>query len=250
MSILREEINTQLNMCVKQCDHFRKHGMSYQRKHLQRRLTMAGEKEDKKAEKQILAIIQQEKDKSFWRRINYILCKPRGGSCFKVQVEQEDGTIIEHSTQEDLQNAIWTNIHRKRFYLAEEVPLCFSPLRGQFGYSAITPTAQAILAGTYQYPTEFDKATKEILKECAKIRLMIPKDSVLMRITKGDWDGHWNMAKEETLLSALGQHFGHYKAGLQLEYITYLHALQATLITRRDIVLEGLLVMLEKIFGC
>ncbi len=55
--------------------------------------------------------------------------------------EQEDGTVIEHSSQEDLQNAIWTNIHRKRFYLAEEAPLCSGPLRGQFGYNAITPTA-------------------------------------------------------------------------------------------------------------
>ena len=29
MSILREEINAQLNMCIKQCNHFCKHGMSY-----------------------------------------------------------------------------------------------------------------------------------------------------------------------------------------------------------------------------
>jgi hypothetical protein len=178
--------------------------MSYQRKHLQQWLTAAREKEDKKAEKQILAIIQQEKDKSFWRCINYILGKPRGGSYFKVQVEQEDGTVIEHSTQEDLQNAIWTNIHRKRFYLAEEAPLCSGPLGGQFGYNTITPTARAILAGTFKYLPEFDKATKEILKHCTKIHLMIPKDSVLTRIIKGDWDGHWNMAKEETLSSALG----------------------------------------------
>ncbi len=83
---------------------------------------------------------------------------------------------------------------------------------------------------------------------------MIPKDLVLTRIIKDDWDGHWNMAKESTLLTASGCHFKHYKAGLCLEYITYLHALQATLITRQGIVLgrwsKVLLVMLEKIFGC
>jgi hypothetical protein len=74
------------------------------------------------------------------------------------------------------------------------------------------------------------------------------------RITKDDWDRHCNTANESTLASTLGQHFGHYKAGLRLEYITYLHALQATLITRQGIVLDrwskGLSVMLEKIFGC
>jgi hypothetical protein len=80
--------------------------MSYQRKHLLRRLM---------AEKQILAIIQREKDKSFRRKINYVLGKPRERSCYKVQVEQEDGTVIEHSSQEDLQNAIWTNNHKRDF---------------------------------------------------------------------------------------------------------------------------------------
>jgi hypothetical protein len=41
---------------------------------------------------------------------------------------------------------------------------------------------------------------------------------------------------------------------MTLEHITYLHALIATLVTRRGIVLDrwskGLSVMLEKIFGC
>jgi hypothetical protein len=52
--------------------------MSYRKKHLQQRLTAARGKEDDKAERQILSIIQQEKDKSFWQRINYVLGKPRG----------------------------------------------------------------------------------------------------------------------------------------------------------------------------
>ncbi len=40
--------------------------MSYQRKHLRQWLMAAQEKEEEEAEKQILAIIQQEKDKFFW----------------------------------------------------------------------------------------------------------------------------------------------------------------------------------------
>jgi hypothetical protein len=67
MPISQEEINARLNVCIKQSDHFCKHGMSYRRKHLQRRLTAAREKEDDKAKRQILSIIQQEKDKSFWQ---------------------------------------------------------------------------------------------------------------------------------------------------------------------------------------
>ncbi len=85
-------------------------------------------------------------------------------------------------------------------------------------------------------------------------RLLVPKDSVGTSITKEDWGNHWGPTKEETALSVSGRYFGHYKAGLRSAYISYLQALQATLIVKQGIVLErwsrGLSVILEKIFGC
>ena len=254
MSLSIEEIFLRLKACVDQCDHFRKNGKYYRRKHLYRQLETAKEREDEEAERQILAIIQREKDKSFWRRLNYARGKPRGGACFKVQVEQAEGTVEEISGKEDLHEAIWENIHRKRFYLAEEAPMCSGPLRGLFGYNSVTPIAKAILQGTCQYPPDFDEATKEILQECALIRIRVPKNSVTTTITPEDWTNHWRRAREETSSSTSGRHFGHYKAGLQSQYVSYLQALQATLVVKRGIVLErwsnGLSVMLEKIFGC
>ena len=171
-----------------------------------------------------------------------------------MQVEQEDGTVEEISGKEDLHEAIWENIHRKRFYLAEEAPMCSSQLRGIFGYNSISPTANAIVEGTYPYTPDFDEAPKEIPKECASIRIRVPKNSVTTTISPEDWTNHWRRAREETSSSTSGWHFGHYKAGLQSQYGSYLQALQASLVVKRGIVLErwsnGLLVMLEKIFGC
>jgi hypothetical protein len=73
-------------------------------------------------------------------------------------------------------------------------------------------------------------------------------------ITPNAWQGHWSKAMEKTSSSVSGRHFGHYIAGMKSEHITYLHALIATLVTRRGIVLDrwskGLSVMLKKIFGC
>jgi hypothetical protein len=212
-------------------------------------------KEDEETEHQILAIIQCEKDRSFWQRLNYALGKPWGGACFKVQVEQAGGTVDEINRKEDLHKVIWENIHRKQIYLAKEAPMCSGPLRGIFGYNSVTPTAKAILERTYLYPPELDEVTKEILQECALIRLHVPKNSVSTTITSGDWwSNHWHSAWEETSSSISGWHFGHYKASLQLQYVSYLQALQATLVVKRGIVLErwsnGLLVMLEKRFGC
>jgi hypothetical protein len=130
--------------------------------------------------------------------------------------------------KEDLHKAIWENIHRKQFCLAEEAPMYSGPLRGLFWYNSVTPTAKAILEGTYHYPPDFDEATKEILQECVLISLHIPKNSVSTVINSGDWSNHWCPAREETSLSISGRNFGHYKAGLQLQYVSYLQALQGS----------------------
>jgi hypothetical protein len=254
MSLSIKEIYLRLKACVDQCDYFRKHGKYHCCKHLYCRLATTKEKEDEEAKRQILAIIQHEKDRSFWQRLNYALGKPWGGACFKVQVEQAGGTVDEINGKEDIHKAIWENIHRKQFYLAKEAPMCSGPLRGVFGYNSVTPTAKAILEGTYHYPPEFDEATKEILQECALIHLCIPKNSISTMITSGDWSNCWHSTWEETSSSISGRHFGHYKASLQLQYVSYLQALQATLVVKRGIVLErwsnGLSVMLEKKFDC
>ncbi len=119
------------------CEYFQKNGHYYRIKHLFSCLEVAKEKEDEEAAQLILAIIQRKKDKRFWRRMTYALGKPRGGAWFRVQVEQGDGTTREYTSQEELQEAIWDNIHRKRFHLAESAPLCQYQLRGTFRYNAI-----------------------------------------------------------------------------------------------------------------
>jgi hypothetical protein len=115
-----EKIYVQLNACVNQCNCFRKHGYYHRQNHLYCHLEAAREKEDKEAEWQILAIIQWEKDRTFWQCFNYALGKPWGGTCFKVQVKEREGMVDEINSNEDLHEAIWVNVHRKQFYLAEE----------------------------------------------------------------------------------------------------------------------------------
>ena len=95
-------------------------------------------------------------------------------------------TIIEYDTQDTMQNAIWDNIHRKRFHLAEDAPICKGDLRDDFGYNAVSPIAQAVLDGTYQYPPDFDQATKELCEECARIWLIVPKNSIRTAINKDE----------------------------------------------------------------
>ena len=72
--------------------------------------------------------------------------------------------------------------------------------------------------------------------------------------TDEEWSQRWSKAREKTLSSESGLHFGHYKAAARLPVISHLHALKTTLALRRGIALDrwsrGLSVMLEKMFGC
>jgi hypothetical protein len=85
--------------------------------------------------------------------------------------------------------------------------------------------AQQILDGMYPYPPDFDQATKEICEECARIRMMIPQDSLNTTIIKNDWKQRWKGHRESTSLSESGLHFGHYIVGCNSDHVSYFHAL-------------------------
>ena len=129
-SIPIKDILQRIKVCIEQCDYFWKHGKQYWWKHLYKCLQNAKDAEEDAKEKERLAIIQHEKDQSFWQRVNYVMGKARGGSAQRVLIENGDekGTLSEHLTQESVQKAIFTNIHCKRFFLADAAPICFGGL--------------------------------------------------------------------------------------------------------------------------
>ncbi len=131
---------------------------------------MAQDWDDNVAECQILAIIKREKDWAFWRRLNFALAKHiHGWSVWTVQVEDGAGSVIDYKTEEGVHKAIFNEVHRKRYNLAEEAPICQGGLRGQFGYTSTSPTAKMVLDGTYNFPPDMDAATRELFKEIAQI---------------------------------------------------------------------------------
>ncbi len=105
-------------------------------------LEVVQDQEDDVAERKILAIIKCKKDRAFWRRLNYALGKHvHGRSVRAVQVEDGAGGVLDFDTEEAVQDAIFNKVHRKRYNLAEEAPICQGTLCGQFGYMATSPTA-------------------------------------------------------------------------------------------------------------
>jgi hypothetical protein len=150
------------------------------------------DREDKIAERQILKIIKWEKDWVFWQWLNYALGKHiRGQSVQAVQVEDGAGGVINYETKESVQEAIFTEVHRKRYNLAEEAPICRGALRGHFGFISSSPMVQTVLDGTYDFPPNMDKATKELSVEIAQIRSIVPPNSVSDVISRERWQQQW-----------------------------------------------------------
>ncbi len=146
------------------------------------------ERENEAADCQILVIIKREKDQAFWKRLNFALGKHiRGGSVRAVQVEDGAGGVIDYDTEETVQQAIFNKVHRKRYNLAEETPICQGGLRGQFGYTLTLPTAKTVLDGTYNFPPDMDEATRELFEEIVQVRTIVSSDSVTGVISRERW---------------------------------------------------------------
>jgi hypothetical protein len=249
------EIRGRLHTCVEHCEYYREHGLPYRRRHLLRCAEIAREEGNEDGSKAILDMIAREQQREFWKRMKGGMQQQSGRSVQSVQVEQEDGAVVEHTDQADIEDAIWTNIHRRRFHLAEEAPICQGRLRGEFGYSANTAASRAVLAGDYIGEDDIDPATQELFDACARIREIVPADSVSDRITGGDWSRHWSRGiREETSSSESGIHFGHIIASAASPLLSHAYATQCSIVLRRGIQLDrwsrGLSVMLEKLRGC
>ncbi len=121
----------------------------------------------------------------------------RGWSVQEVQVTNGNGGILEFDMREGELNVIFNKVHRKWYILAEETPICKGSLRGQFGYISTLPPAWSVLDGSYDFPLDIDKATKELFEECAKIRSKVPANSVTGDISREHWQLAMQMEKGE-----------------------------------------------------
>ena len=73
---------------------------------MKNRLSLAQQRQDEEAENRILAIIQREKDRAYWRRLKYSMSKPQGRSIRVVQAEIDIGEVVDFEGQDVIQNEI------------------------------------------------------------------------------------------------------------------------------------------------
>jgi hypothetical protein len=142
-------------------------------------------------------------------------------SATTIQVEAKGGAILERTTQDAVENTIFTKIHEKRYTLAGEAPICNRELFNQSRYTANTPASKAVLDGTYKVPAGTDTATTALFEEIAAIRKKVPQNSVSIIINPEQWKQYWRAVKKETSSSKSGIHFGHYIVGSKSDMISH-----------------------------
>ncbi len=174
-------------------------------------------------------------------------------SATSVQVEEQLGLVSEYTTKDTVEEAIFREVHDKRYTMAKEAPICSGKLFDNFGYVANTLVLRAVLDGTYQTLANSDIATKELFDKIAAIRRIIPKDLAPIVITPEQWKRYWAIVNKESSSSESRLHFGHYIVGCMSDIVTHYHAARVLVVLAHAIQLErwscGLLVMLEKMLG-
>ncbi len=124
LNLLTQDILARLEICKKEYAFYQEHGQQFRRKHLSTRLRHPKEQEDKEAFQKISAIIQQEHQQNFWWKLNYVTGKKRTRSTTLIQVEGQGGLLMEHTTQESVKRAIFSEVHEKHNTMAGEASIC------------------------------------------------------------------------------------------------------------------------------
>ena len=114
--IREEDLRARIEVAQEHCKYFRQYGKQHRKRHLQECLEVVRQEENENAEKQILGIIKGERKRAFWRRLKYSMATWTGRGVHSVQVEDFEGNVEVLSTQQEVHNAIWSNIHRKHFF--------------------------------------------------------------------------------------------------------------------------------------
>ena len=171
----------------------------------------------------IQRLLSKAQIRSSWRKIHSLTAKPQTPAVTEVEVSI-DGTTVKKTSKDDVESSIIDGVS-SRFRSTEGTPLRSGPIAEAAGLLGDTEAAQTILNGTYVPPPGTDNHAVSMLKLLKRLEDVIAAGPIDTTVTKEDFIAHWRRAREDTLSSILGVHFGHYKSATELMYLSKIHAL-------------------------
>jgi hypothetical protein len=107
------EILTRLEGCKSECKFYQENSKQFRAAHFNKQLHLAQKRGDNKAAEKITTIIAWEKQRSFWRQLNFIM----GKQCTKIvtllQVPQPSGLVTEPNTKDKIKDSIFSEALNK-----------------------------------------------------------------------------------------------------------------------------------------
>jgi hypothetical protein len=221
-------------------------------KHLQERLDIARKRDDEESATAIVRILRREYDTKKYRRLRCAFGKPKGQPASQIGVHEDDGNDNVFTSQEDVEE-VGADELSSRFRNAHSAPVNSGALLDEIGTLAEKPAVEQILAGTYDFPDDWDADTRRLMEEAAAIFRHTADDVISTFVTTDDFQEWWLRADEDIQSSKSGCHFSHYKAAAHNDYLSALHCAKLNLALRTGVPLtrwgNGLTVLLEKEFG-
>ena len=143
------------------------------------------------------------------RVIKFVNQKLTRGGISSVLAPMEDGTWVEMTTKEDIEQACLDEDER-RFNQARDTPFLQEPLFSAVGPLGVGPGADAILNGTFEIPPGTDPYAAKLIPFLAKPASVT--EPISTDLSLEEHQQSWLRSREQTSSGPSKMHFGHAKA--------------------------------------
>jgi hypothetical protein len=221
--------------------------------HLSNCLLDAEARKDDERAKAIREMIDRESNSNMWTQIKFAFADDGGRGRSVTHVERvEDGEVVDYTEQEDIERVVREET-QTRFSAAASSSFCQNTLGEELGYVSDTEVAAAILAGTYEPPSDCSDSTVLLLDEIARVATLIERGTVRLSVTSDEYRDYWRAMFEYTSSAFSTVHFGHHKVCAANESLCAFFARKISFVARTGSAPSrwgvGLNVLLEKIAG-
>jgi len=129
-----------------------------------------------------------------------------------VTMTDQEGNMIEITNQQDTEEAILSNNHKK-FLQSTHTPFYLSPLKDNFGFKGLTTASQAVLAGVYDSNHNLDQRILDVIAQWQMPDEVKQLGPLKMAMSVESYVKYWKKAKENTSCYPSALSFSTMKAG-------------------------------------
>ena len=238
--------------CLRKLDEIRANAPQFRVAHLQDCIDKARTAGKLDKVDALIRLMRRERERKKNRRLHVSFGKKKGNPPSRIAVPCETGPDPIFSKRDQVEQVAADHL-TERYMSAHSSPFASGRLLDDVGHTGDGPAVKDILRGTYDFPPDYDDASKQLCIEASRIFSKTAEDMIQTFIERETFQDWWLTANEDIQSSKSGCHFSHYKAAAENDYLSALHVARLNLALETGIPYErwthGVTVLLEKEFG-